>query len=202
MSFVEPTVKRVIAFFDGQSLFHAAKSAFGYSHPNYDPKRLAEEICRSKGWLLVETRFYTGMPEPTDDPEWNSYWARKLLTMNIQGVWTFSRPLRYRHSETILPDGSKVQIRLPEEKGIDVRIAIDILRLCLKESYDVALIFSQDQDLSELAVEFRTISKEQDRWIKIASAFPSSPLYRNTRGINGTDWIPIEKPFYLSLIHI
>lgn len=33
----EPPVKRAIAFFDGQNLFYAAKYAFGYSWPNYDP---------------------------------------------------------------------------------------------------------------------------------------------------------------------
>lgn len=35
MPIVEPQVKRTIAFFDGQNLFHAAKEAFGYPYPNY-----------------------------------------------------------------------------------------------------------------------------------------------------------------------
>jgi hypothetical protein len=29
----EPPVRRVVAFFDGQNLFHAAKRAFGYHYP-------------------------------------------------------------------------------------------------------------------------------------------------------------------------
>jgi hypothetical protein len=33
---VEPEVKRAVAFFDGQNLFHAVKNAFGYKYPNYD----------------------------------------------------------------------------------------------------------------------------------------------------------------------
>jgi hypothetical protein len=37
---------------------------------------------------------------------------------------------------------------------------------------DIAILFSQDQDLSEAANEIRTISVEQQRWIKIACAFP------------------------------
>ncbi len=81
MTIVEPAEKRAIAFFDGQSLYHAAKSAFGYSHPHYDPNSLAEAICHIKGWNLAETRFYTGMPKPADDLEWNSFWALKLLMM-------------------------------------------------------------------------------------------------------------------------
>jgi uncharacterized LabA/DUF88 family protein len=79
------------------------------------------------------------------------------------------------------------------EKGIDVRIAIDVIRMAYRGEHDVALIFSQGQDLTEVADEIRAISAEQDRWLKIASAFQSSLTSSNTRGINRTDWIPIER---------
>lgn len=59
-----------------------------------------------------------------------------------------------------------------------------------------ALIFSQDQDLSEAADEVRVISAEQNRWIKVACAFPDSPAARNHRGINNTDWIRIDRASY------
>jgi hypothetical protein len=49
---VEPQVKRVVAFFDGQNLFHAVKKAFGYNYPNYDPAKLANAVCATKGWTL------------------------------------------------------------------------------------------------------------------------------------------------------
>jgi len=39
-----------------------------------------------------------------------------------------------------------------------------------------------------VAMEIREIAKEQNRWIKIASAFPYSPTTRNRRGIERTDW--------------
>jgi hypothetical protein len=83
-----------------------------------------------------------------------------------------------------------------DEKGIDVRIALDVLGMAFRREYDVAIIFSQDQDLSEVAVELRTIAKEQGRWIKIASAFPASPTSRNKRGIERTDWIKIDRELY------
>ncbi|MFA5786143.1 MAG: hypothetical protein WDA71_04025 [Actinomycetota bacterium] len=65
---------------------------------------------------------------------------------------------------------------------------------------DVALIFSQDQDLSEAADEVRSISIQQNRWIKVASAFPASPTSANRRGINGTEWVRIEREAYDSCI--
>lgn len=95
-----------------------------------------------------------------------------------------------------MPDGSTHAFLAAEEKGIDVRIALDVIRMAHRREYDVALIFSQDQDLSEVASEVRVIAKEQERWIKIASAFPVSPAARNRRGINLTDWIQIDRITY------
>jgi hypothetical protein len=58
----EPSIKRVHAFIDGQNLFYAAKDAFGYTYPNYDPLKLAQAICHAQGWQLAACRFYTGLP--------------------------------------------------------------------------------------------------------------------------------------------
>jgi uncharacterized LabA/DUF88 family protein len=192
----EPTIKRTVAFFDGQNLFHAAREAFGYNYPNYEPQRLASHVCSARSWNLHNTYFYTGVPEITDDANWNRFWAAKLLAMSRSGVQVFSRSLRYRNRAIFLPDGASRSVMVGEEKGIDVRIALDVVRMAHKGEFDVALIFSQDQDLSEVAAEIRIIAQEQARWIKIASAFPLSPTSRNRRGINRTDWIPIDRATY------
>ena len=86
------------------------------------------------------------------------------------------------------------------EKGIDVRLALDILLLGFRRDYDVAVVFIQDQDLSEVADEIRILAKSQNRWIKIVSAFPTSPTSKNRRGINGTDWVKIDRETYASCI--
>lgn len=192
----EPPVKRAIAFFDGQNLFYAAKYAFGYSWPNYDPLKLSQAICRTHGWQLVNTYFYTGLPSPDDDPFWNHFWTAKLAQMGRIGVRTFSRPLKYRNETVRLADGKITTVLVGNEKGIDVRLALDVVSAARNDRYDVALIFSQDQDLSEVADEVRAISMQQGRWIKIACAFPVSPTYDNNRGINRTDWIRIERSTY------
>lgn len=179
----EPPVKRVIAFVDGQNLFHAAREAFGYIYPNYDVQALAASVCHQlPDWNLVETRFYTGIPVQEDKPFWHRFWSAKFATMGRQGVNVFSRRLRYRNKTVRLPDGTSFNFLSGEEKGIDVRIALDIIRLAHRDAYDVALVFSQDQDLSEVADEIRFIARERNRWIKIASAFPVSPTSTNRRG--------------------
>jgi uncharacterized LabA/DUF88 family protein len=190
---IEPAVKRVIGFVDGQNLFYAAKQAFGYSYPNFDPKRLTEVVAATQRWTVLGTRFYTGVPDPTDNPFWSHFWSAKLAVMGTQGVVSYARPLRYRNQTIALPSGGSTTVLVGQEKGIDVRIALDIVRLARSREYDVALVFSQDQDLSEVADEIRAIARDQGRWIKIASAYPSSPTSTNRRGINKTDWIQLDR---------
>ena len=193
---IEPIDKRVVFFFDGQNLFRCAKEAFGYPYPNFDPAKLAAQICGLKGWSLAGAYFYTGVPDKRDNAKWNHFWTAKLAVMGTRGIKTFSRPLRYRNQSFTCPDGREVTLLVGQEKGIDVRLALDMVRLARRGDFDVGVVFSQDQDLSEVADEVRAISKEQDRWIKLASAFPSSPTSRNTRGVNGMDWLPIDRTTY------
>jgi uncharacterized LabA/DUF88 family protein len=193
----EPVVKRTVAFIDGQNLFHTVREAFGYSYPNFDVQKLAHQVVAGQaGWQLIQVRFYTGIPAPADNAHWHQFWTRKLLAMSRAGVHTYARSLRYRNKQVHLPSGSVHTFLVGEEKGIDVRLAVDITRLAHRDEYDVALIFSQDQDLSEVAEEIRQIARERSRWIKIASTFPYSPTIRNRRGINHTDWIRIDRATY------
>ncbi len=196
----EPAVKRTIAFLDGQNLFHAAKHAFGYPWPNYDPLKLAQAVCQAQGWQLLKTCFYTGVPSADDDAFWNHFWTAKLAQMGRIGIQTFYRHLKYRNQALRLPDGQMTTVLVGSEKGIDVRLALDVVAAARNNTCDVALIFSQDQDLSEVADEVRAISMQQGRWIKVACAFPVSPTYDNTRGINKTDWVRISRTTYDSCL--
>jgi uncharacterized LabA/DUF88 family protein len=193
---IEPTIKRAVSFVGGQDLFHAAREAFGYSYPNYDALRLSQAVCALLAWRLVGVHFYTGVPGASDDPVWHRFWTAKLATMGWQGVRIFSRPLRYRPRTVRLEDGRASTIRVGQEKGVDVRMALDVVRAVLSASCEVALIFSQDQDFSEVALEVRRIARDQGRWFKIASAFPFSRAGRNRRGIDRTDWISIDRATY------
>jgi len=192
---LEPDRPRAISFFDGQNLFHSAKSAFGYKYPNYGPMRLATRVCSDKGWSCTGVRFYTGVPDVADNKFWNHFWVAKGAQMGREGVHVFTRPLRYRNKEIKCPDGSVHTFLDGDEKGIDVRLALDVIRLAHQNEYDVALLFCRDQDLSEVADEIRLIAKERKRWIKIASAFPFSPAFK-VRGIDKTEWVHLDRATY------
>jgi hypothetical protein len=127
---------------DGQNLFRAARLAFGYTY--YDPLALAIHVCQAQGWQLEQTRFYTGVASGADNAFWNHFCVAKLGTLGHKGVHIFSQTLRYRNKTVQLPCGQQYTFLVSEEKGIDVHIAIKVIRLASRNANDVALIFSQD----------------------------------------------------------
>ena len=192
----EPEVKRAVSFFDGQNLYRHAKEAFGHHHPNYDPKKLTDAVCLAHGWQERGVRFYTGTPPVHKSALWHGYWSNRLLSMRRAGILVTKRPIRYHKNEVALDDGTTQIVETPQEKGIDIRIALDVVRLTRSDQLDVAIIFSQDQDLAEVAEEVREIARSQQRWVKVVSAFPSGPNATSNRGIDKTDWFPMDQAFY------
>ena len=131
-----------------------------------------------------------------DNPFWHGFWTNKLAIMGRRGVVVYSRPLVYRNKTLQIPGYGSHTFLSGEEKGIDVRLALDALDAAHRSEFDIALIFSQDQDLSELGSLIRLVASFQKRWIKIASAFPDDPAAANRRGIDRTDWCRIDRATY------
>lgn len=180
---------RAIVFFDGQNIYQAAREAFGlprFNTPNYDPLLLARFVCERRGLALQQTRFYTGVPPADKDRRWNGFWNNKLRAMASNGVHVFQRPVRYRMEKISVGDGVELEREVGKEKGVDVRIAIDMLTLFMRKAYDVAVVFSQDQDLSEAVTEMKEIAEVEGRHFFAISAFPFGQLSQNNRPITGT----------------
>ena len=188
----EPAVKRAVAFFDGQNLYRHAKDAFGHSHPNYHPVRLFDAVCADKGWENRGVRFYTGTPAARHHPMWHAYWANRLLAMRREGIFVESRPIRYRR----IDDGRRGTRYVAQEKGIDLRLGLDVVRLARANQLDAAVIFSQDQDLAEVVAEVKAIARDAGRWIRVASAYPVGPAATVSRGIEGAEWYRIDQARY------
>jgi uncharacterized LabA/DUF88 family protein len=185
-----------MAFIDGQNLYQHAKDAFGHHHPNFDPIKLHSMVCARQGWTPNLVRFYTGIPSPRESPMWAGYWSNRVLALKRAGVLVTTRPLRYRTSYAFDENGDQKIVTVAQEKGIDVRLALDIVSCAIKKQFDVAVIYSQDQDLKEVVVDVRDVAATLGRGIKLAFAFPSGPKATSRRGIDKTDWIHIEQADY------
>lgn len=174
---------QVIVFIDGQNLFHLAREAWqeGYHWPKYDPVKLARELTALEpGREVVQIRFYTGVPTARQNARWHGFWTAKTRAMESAGVVVF-----------------KGRIMNDREKGVDVRIALDLVRLTRERAYDVAIVVSQDSDLNEALREAVQIAKEQRRWITLESAHPLHPDPTSRgRGLRPATFRQIDQAMY------
>lgn len=195
-TYTHPSVKQVASvFIDGQNLHHSLREAFGANYPNYDPRKLAEEICRERGYELGTIRFYTGVENRDRNEFWHDFWKNKIEAMKRDGVLTYTRPLQYRKIRDRV-DPSR-EFFAPMEKGVDIRIALDIVNELNERKSNVVVLFSQDSDFCEISDEIRRIASTQKRWIRFVSAFPKC---EGTRGINGSEWYAFTPDFYRKCI--
>lgn len=184
---------RTIVFIDGQNLYHLAKKAWSpsldapaspYSWPSYDVVKLAQAlVARIPGRTLAETRFYTGVPDPAVGPgqkRWHGFWSNKLRNLRSRGVQVY----RGRVNSA------------GQEKGVDVSLALDLVRATYEQRYEVAIIVSQDWDFGPAVRLAKLIAQAQGRTLVYESSFPVGSGSSSRRGVPGTKWVPIEKATY------
>jgi len=170
-----PNPARVCAFIDGANLSNWAKRCFGYKYANYDiAKLVAHVVGLEPNRNLVSSCFYIGIPTHLDDLQSFNWWSKKLTAMGRTGVKVERRYLKRRelriHLEGIVHFDTTVP-RL-QEKGIDLKLGLDLVRMARNKTFDYAIIFSQDGDLVEAVEEVHEIAKEQKRWIQLECAHP------------------------------
>jgi uncharacterized LabA/DUF88 family protein len=137
---------RVMVFVDYQNVVRSALACF---HPrdasrtdgHVDPFALGELLVARWLWpsRLVGVRVYRGRPNPNRQPvaasandAQASRWERNPLVRPVR------RDLRYPAD---YPDSAA------QEKGIDVALAVDFVRLAIERAYDVGIVVSRDSDL-------------------------------------------------------
>lgn len=187
---------RAMGFFDAQNLFRHAKDAFGHIHPNFDPIKLHAAVCAAHNWTPNLVRFYTGVPELARNAMWTGYWNNRVMALKRARVNVTTRKLRYHDTTVTNDDGTTQIVTSVQEKGVDVRLALDIVKYARLNNYGAAVIYSQDQDLCEVVEEVREISREQNRVIHLCCAFPESPTATSRRGIDKTQWFRMDQAFY------
>jgi uncharacterized LabA/DUF88 family protein len=147
------TDNRVVLFVDAQNLYKGARDAFGtrdadgkIQEPSIfgqiHPIQLGELICSRPPPGFTRTlsgvRIYTGRPDSTRDAKGYGANLAQCAAWQKAGATVIWRTLRYPRD---WPS------QKPEEKGIDVALAIDVVRLAIEGEYDVGIICSTDSDL-------------------------------------------------------
>ena len=136
---------RVAVFIDYQNCYKSARRAFvpngtaDASEGQVLPQRLGIVLRdHADGEReLVAVRIYRGMPSSRHDPKGQGAADRQVASWTAQALVTpVTRPLNYRDPSD------------PKEKGIDVRLALDMVMMAMRNEYDIAVLVSEDNDLA------------------------------------------------------
>lgn len=155
---------RVVCFFDANNWYHTIK---GECKPSsIDIKKICELITSMNDMDVVEIRWYVSMPNRKEDELMYKKQRSFLGHLQKQGIKIISRKLQIVTLKNIrkkrevvvskwkLCDNCRKVIEEnflnvkdgKKEKGIDVWIAIDMVRMSMKEDVDGCVLFSGDAD--------------------------------------------------------
>lgn len=130
-------------------------------HGQIDPLELGELLVARSPFSrqLVEVRVYRGIPDSSKDPKGYGASQRQIAQwFNSGKVKVITRTLRYPHG---WPTDK------PEEKGIDVSLAVDFVLRAARGEYEVGIMMSTDTDLKpalEAVSQLRSARAEVAAW--------------------------------------
>jgi len=103
--------------------------------------------------------------------------------------------LKYLESQGVEVYRGRIN-RHNQEKGVDVKLAIDLIKLTYEKQYEVAIIVSQDRDFEPAIRLAKQVAEDQNRQLLFESHYPAGSGSDSDRGIPGTTWKPIDKTTY------
>ena len=134
---------RVAVFIDGANVYRAFKTVFGWTR--YSPLQLAAGLAA--GRHVVRTAFHiAAVPQEMGAEVYadQQRFLRRLRQQRELVVWT---------GRIAQADG------MWHEKGVDVKIATDMVSLAYRDLYDAAILVSGDGDLAPAVQEIRRIGR-------------------------------------------
>ena len=187
--------KRVVFFVDDKNFYYGARRAsYSDSDPHFygqiKPIELAKLICSRPSLgdtrMVHQVRIYTGRPDSTKEPKTYAAHMKQCHSWTEAGAEIITRSLRY------LSDWPNSR---PQQKGVDVALAVDFVALAIDGEYDVGIIASTDSDLTP-ALEF-VKRKCSDKCLVEVTAW-SSPWAKSRLSISGVNlWCHwLHKPDY------
>ena len=151
--------ERVAIFIDGSNFYHALKDNFGRADLDFGV--LASRLCGER--LLLRTYYYNvpvdQQKEPQRYADQRKFFARLHLTPY----------LTLKLGRLVYRGGA------PIEKGVDVKLATDMLNLAWKNVYDTAIIVTGDGDFADAVEAVKELGKH------VENAFTKKGLSQHLR---------------------
>ena len=139
--------ERVAILVDGSNFYHYIKELGLTNQLSFDYQAFARSLSRDR--QLVSATYYVGKVR-----EDGSARSRRLMA-NQQRLTA-----RLTQAGWQLGYGHLLKTDRYHEKGVDVLMAVDLLRGAYKNDYDTALLVSSDTDLIPAILEIRQAGKQ------------------------------------------
>jgi uncharacterized LabA/DUF88 family protein len=153
------TDERVAIFIDGSNLYNCLKQEFGKASLSLE--KFAQQLVGARA--LVRTYYYNApLPQANDADE-------KQRAASQQKFFDSLRRIPYlelRLGRLERRENSMV------EKGVDIKIAVDMLRLAYNNTYDTAILVSGDGDFADAVQAVKDTGKHvENASVKICQSF-------------------------------
>jgi len=142
--------KKIIVIFDGGNFYHLAKRISPKTHLTcFNYRKFCEKLVGQKQGLKIEYCVGEIRLNPRDKKSQQLFSGQQALFENL------------RKQDIIIKLGFMLNVKGKwTEKGVDVRIAVDILRGAFKHEYDICYIISSDSDLIPAISDAKTTKAE------------------------------------------
>lgn len=131
----------VVAFVDLQNLFFFLKENCRVPATQVHIPDMLREFAQMHGLRLDGMRIFTGIHDPRREPIRHETMAKRLRWLERNGAKVIALPLSY------YTDRNTQEVRA-QEKGVDVRIASELLR-AVNDGLRRAIVITQDKDIFE-----------------------------------------------------
>jgi len=156
--------KRVFVFIDGSNFYHSLKKSFGSAKID-----LASFLQQISNGTYTKAFYYTSPIDQKDSLEKSRAQQRFLARITkIPNLELFLGRLERRNNTKV-------------EKGVDVKIAVDMLSNAFHDKYDTAILVSNDADFVPLVKEIQQLGKQV-----ININFPKTRSYHLNKTCNQT----------------
>lgn len=155
--------KRVSILIDGSNFYHLVLKKLDIDETQFDYEKFAAFLANNRVISDMGKRFYTGtVPEKEGDMRSKKAMSRQTSSFTrLKGNrWEIKTSKLKRRTEEILIDSrvvdhknllklgiNKIKIERLREKGIDVKLATDLIVGAVDDKYDIAIVVSSDSDL-------------------------------------------------------
>jgi uncharacterized LabA/DUF88 family protein len=175
------TMKRAHIFIDGGNFYHLVLKKLGITELDFDFERFAIFLANDRTIAEMGKRYYIGtVPEKEGDQKSKEAMSKQTTLFDTlkKTDWQIKTSKLRRRNEEINIDArvlnyeriralgiEKIEYERFREKGIDVKLATDLIVGAIDNKYDTAILVSSDGDLIPALDWIRNRTKKKIEYV-------------------------------------